>query len=205
MLDSLRTGGYEMYGFINPFVVLCFSCVFLITSCLPTLVGRVHAMKDAHNRGDIEKELSFFAEDVRCDFGGTFVISGKAELRKAVEGNALFDSQMTFTDCKESGNTVTCKVKEQNDMLKAAGLGAVYYEFCEHIFENGLIKGVRAKPVEENVRALKEFRESFGKWVSETMPQESAELKVEGITKNNVNKWLALMRQWREENEKEER
>ena len=190
-----------MGRFIRKTIVMMYvsSLLLLTTSCSQRLVGRVQAMKDAHNRGDIERELSFFADDVRCDFGGSFVINGKEELRKVVEGNSIFNSRMTFTDCKESGNTVTCKVTEYNDMLKAAGLGPVYYEVSEHIFENGLIKEMRAKPAEENVRALREFREGFGKWISETRPQESTELKTVGITKENVKKWLGLIRQWREE------
>lgn len=188
-----------MCRLINPFVAICVLLVFLNSSCSPTLVGRVHAMKDAHNRGDIEKELSFFADDVRCDFSGSFVINGKEELRKVVEGNSVFNSRMTFTDCKESGNMVTCKVTEYNDMLKAAGLDPVYYEVSEHIFEKGLIKELRAKPAEENVRALREFREGFGKWISESRPKDSTELKTVGITKQNVDKWLVLIRQWREE------
>lgn len=192
-----------MYRLFNKlFVVLCVSCLFVVTSCAPTLVGRVHAMTDAHNRGDVEKELSFFSDDIRCDFGESFVINGKEELRKAVEQNALFRSQMTFTDCKESGNTVTCKVEEQNDMLKAAGIGPVYYEFSEQTYEKGLIKGVRASPTQESIRMMGNFRSAFGQWASDTYPQEWAMLRAEGVTKENVNKWLALVREWRREGER---
>jgi hypothetical protein len=192
-----------MHRFINQFVVVCVLFAFLTTSCSSVLVERIKAMEESHNSGDIEMELSFFADDVRCDFGEYFVINGKEELRKIVEGNSIFNSRMTFTDCKEKGNTVTCKVTEYNDMLKAAGIGPVYYELSEHVFENGLIKALRARPAEENVRALKEFREGFGQWVSENRPQESTELKTTGITKKNVHKWLALIRQWREETKQE--
>lgn len=188
-----------MYRFINPFVVLCISCIFLLTSCSPTLVGRAHAMRDAHNRGDVEKELSFFADDVRCEFGDSFVINGKEELRKAVEQNALFNSRMTFTDCKESGNTVTCKVTEQNDMLQAAGIGPVYYEFSEQTYEDGLIKRLRARPTQDSNRMMSEFRGGFVQWASDKRPQEWARLGAEGVTKENVDKWLMLIRQWREE------
>jgi hypothetical protein len=203
MLEALRKGVYGMYGFLNNlFVVLCIFCIFLITSCAPTLVERVHAMKDAHNRGDIEKELSFFADDVRCEFGGSFVINGKEELRKAVEQNALFRSRMTFTDCKESGNTVTCKVREENDMLKAAGLGPVYYEFSKQTYENGLIKGLRARPTQESIQMMRDFREAFGQWASDKYPQEWARLSGEGVTQENVKKWLALVSTWRKEKER---
>ena len=189
-----------MYRFFNKlFVVLCVSCVFLVSSCAPTLVGRVHAMRDAHNRGDVEKELSFFADDVRCEFGDSFVINGKEELRGAIEQNALFNSRMNFADCRESGNTVSCKVTEQNDMLKAAGIGPVYYEFSEHTYEEGLIKSVRARPTQESSRIMREFREAFVQWASDKRPQEWTKLGAEGVTKENVTQWLALIRQWREE------
>jgi len=192
-----------MYRIFNKlFIVLRVSCVFLVTSCSPTLVERVHAMKDAHNRGDVEKELSFFAEDVRCEFGESLVINGKDELRKAIEQNALLKSQMTFTDCKESGNTVTCKVTEQNDILKAAWVGPVFYEFSEHTYENGLIKELKARPTQESIRLMGEFREAFGQWASDTYPQEWARLRAEGVTQENVNKWLALVRTWRKEKER---
>ena len=203
MLGVLRKGIYGMYGSLNkPYVVFCVSCIFLVTSCAPTLVERVYAMKEAHNRGDVEKELSFFCDDIRCEFGESFVINGKEELRKAIEQNALLRSQMTFTDCKESGNTVTCKVIEQNDMLKAAGIGPVYYEFSKQTYENGLIKGVRARPTQESIQMMREFREAFGQWASGTYPQEWAKLSDEGVTKENVKKWLALVREWRRESKR---
>ena len=167
------------------------------------MVERVKAMQEAHNNHDVEKELSFFADDVRLEFGGSFVIEGKEELRKAVERNAIFNSHMTFTDFEVSGNTVNCKVKEENDLLKAAGIGPMYYEFSQHVFEEGLIKELRARAMQESVDALLEFRASFEKWASEKRSQEWDELKAEGITKENVSKRLALVREWREEKEKE--
>lgn len=192
-----------MYGSFNKlYVVFCVSSILLLTSCAPTLVERVHAMKDAHNRGDVEKELSFFSDDIRCEFGGSFVINGKEELRKAIEQNALLRSQMTFTDCKESGDTVTCKVTEENDMLMAAGIGPVYYEFSKQTYENGLIKGLRARPTQESIQMMREFREAFGRWASGTYPQEWAKLSDEGVTKENVKKWLALVREWRRESKR---
>ena len=82
-------------------------------------------------------------------------------------------------------------------MLKAAGIGPVYYEFSEQTYENGLIKGVRAKPTQESVQIMREFRSAFGQWASDTYPQEWAKLSAAGVTKENVNKWLTLVREWR--------
>jgi hypothetical protein len=160
-------------------------------------------MQAAHNNGDVEKELSFFDDDVRCEFGESIALEGKEQLRNAVRQNALLNSRMTFSDCKERGNIVTCKVKEQNDMLRAAGIGPAYYEFSQQIFEKGLIKEVRTKPSEESRRAWNEFWASFVTWVTDKRAQEWAGLGTEGVTKENRNRLLALVREWRKETQQD--
>jgi len=174
--------------------------LLLTTSCAPRLVDRVKAFQEAANSHNVEKLVSFYADDVRFELVGTpMVIVGKENLRKPIEEQFILNAHLTFTDIKVNGNTVTYKVKEQNDWLKAAGINAVYYEYDELTFEDGLIKEEKAKPTQESMRIMVEFQTSFEKWVSEKRPEEWAKLKVEGITKENVATWLALARQWREE------
>jgi hypothetical protein len=127
------------------------------------------------------------------------VIEGKENLRKPIEENFILNGRLTFTDIKVNGNTATYKVKEQNDWLKAAGIDALYYEYDQITFDkNGLIKKETAKPTQDSAKIMTEFQQSFEKWASEKQAQEWAKLKSEGITKENVGKWLTLVRQWRE-------
>ncbi len=180
--------------------------VVLTTSCTSKkLDEQVKAYQDAHNSGDVKKELSFLAEDIRFEVVGEWIVKGKEELRKIVETDAALNSHLIFTDVKVSNNKVTCIVEEQNDMLKLAGIDTLYYEFREFIFEKGLIKKVKAKPTEKSAEALKKFRLSFTGWAGKNRGEELGELQGEGlITKDNVGRWLALMRAWREGMEKEE-
>ena len=179
--------------------------VVLTTSCTSKkLDEQVKAYQEAHNSGNVKKELSFLAEDIRFEVVGEWTVKDKEELRTIVETDAALNSHLIFTDVKVSDNKVTCIVEEQNDMLKLAGIDTLYYEFREFTFENGLIKGVRAKPTEESAKALQEFRVSFVGWAGENRGEELAELQGEGLmTKDNVGRWLALMRAWREGSEKE--
>jgi hypothetical protein len=173
--------------------------LLLTTSCAPTLAGRVEAFQKAANSHNTEKVMSFYADDVRFEIVGTpMVIEGKEKLRKAIEEMFILNVNFTFTDIKADGNTVTYKVKEQNDWLKAAGIDALYYEYDQTTFEGGLIKKEIAKPTQKSMEIMAEFRESFEKWASEKRGQEWARLKSEGITKENVSKWLAIIRQWQE-------
>lgn len=178
------------------------SLLLLTTSCAPSLVDRVEAFQKAANSHDVEKLLSFYADDVRFELVGTpMVIEGKEKLRKPIEEQFILNVHLTFADIKVSGNTATYKVKEQNDWLKAAGIDALHYEYDQITFEDGLIKQEIAKPTQESMKIMAEFQESFEKWASEKRGQEWTKLKSEGITKENVSKWLILARQWREEME----
>jgi len=196
-----------MRRFINKlFVMLYLPFLFLVTSCAPTLVDRVRALQEAYNSHNVEKELSFLTEDVRfeADDGYRWVMNGKQQWRKNLEWEATLNGHIMFTDLKVSVVTVTCKLRQQDDWFKAAGIDALYYEYVQFIFKNGLIKEVRAKYAQDTAGALKEFDASFGKWASEKRSQELAELAPEGeLAKENVSKLLTLVREWREETEKE--
>ena len=84
-------------------------------------------------------------------------------------------------------------------MLKAAGIDALYYEYDQMTFEDGLIKTEKAKPTQESMKIMGQFKESFEKWASEKRGQQWTKLQSEGVTKENVDEWLAMTRQWREE------
>lgn len=179
----------------------------LTTSCTSKKIDeQVKAYQEAHNRGNVKKELSFYTEDATIEVVGEWTVKGKGGLQRLVESDAALNSHLIFTDVKVSNNKVTCSVEEQNDMLKLGGIDTLYYEFREFTFKNGLIEGVRAKPTEKSAKALREFRMSFTGWAAKNRGEELGELQGEGlINKDNVGRWLALMRAWREEMDKEEK
>jgi hypothetical protein len=177
----------------------------LTTSCTPKHDEQFKAYQEAHNSGNVKKALSLCTEDVKYEVVGQRTILGKDKFRKLVEMDAALNSQLTFTDVKVSGNKVTCIVEERNDWLKVAGIDALNYEYREFTFEKGLIKSVRTKPTEESAKAMREFGVSFGRWAAEKHQEELVELRREGaVNKDNVDRWLTLMREWREDTKKEE-
>jgi hypothetical protein len=187
-------------------IVLYFLFLLLLTtSCSPKLDEKITAYQEAHNRGDIEKEMSFFAEDIIYDVIGQWKVTSKESLKKRVEIDVFLNSHVNFTDIKSSKNKVTCKVEEQNDLLKVCGIDTIYYEFREFIFEDGLIKEAKTQLTQEGVDALRNIQRAFGEWAAENRKEEVDELKsVRIVNKDIFAKWLALMQAWREEMDKEE-
>lgn len=178
----------------------------LTTSCAPKkLEDQIKAYQEAHNSGNVKQKLSCCTEDVRYIVEGEWTVEGKKELRGLFESDAVLNSNIVLTDLKVDGSKITCKITEQSDWLKAAEIDTLNYEFGQFTFEKGLIKEVRVKYSQRSTQAVQEYRASFGKWASENRSQEFDELKSTGvITKKTVDMYLRLLREWREDIEKEE-
>lgn len=196
-----------MRRFISrPHIVLYFLFLLLLTtSCKPKLDEKITAYQEAHNSGDVEKEMSFFAEDIKYDVVGQWKVTSKESLKKRAEIDVVLNSHLIFTDIKSSKNKVTCKVEEQNDSLKMCGIDTLHYEFREFIFEDGLIKEIKTQMTQEGADAIRNSQRAFNRWAAENRKEEFEELKRERIvTKDIILKWLVLMRQWREDIDKGE-
>ena len=135
---------------------LLFLLLTLILSCSPKLENRFKAYMEAHNSHDVEKVMSFYAEDARFEFVESWVREGKEAIRKQEEFDAALNSQLDFTDLKVSGDIVTAKVTERSDYYKLAGIDEVYYEYYTIIFRDGLIKEIKTELTQESVKAINE-------------------------------------------------
>ena len=123
------------------------SCMTILAgSCSPSLTSQVRAMEKAHNLHQLDKELSFYADDARFEIGDGNTVQGKDELRKLFTVDVLFNNSLAFSDISIVGNSVFCTVEEKNDMWRALGVEKVYGR-CEIVFKNGLIQEIRGTPI----------------------------------------------------------
>jgi ketosteroid isomerase-like protein len=108
-----------------------------------TLEDRFRAHVAAVNDGEIEKNLSFFADDATFIMG-TSVLRGKDALRKLFQRDAAQNCVLTVIDARTDGNTVTATVIERNDLMKAQGVDEAQHT-AEIDFRDGLITQIRLK------------------------------------------------------------
>ncbi len=125
-----------------------------------TLEDRFRAHVAAVNDGEIEKNLSFFADDATFMIG-TSVLRGKDALRRLFLRDAARNCVLTVIDARTDGNTVTATVIERNDYLKARGVDEGQHT-VECDFRDGLITQIRLKiPDQRGRRGLGMMRGSF--------------------------------------------
>jgi hypothetical protein len=183
------------------------SCMTILAgSCSPSLTSQVQAMERAHNLHQLDKELSFYADDARFETND-LTVQGKDELRKLFTVDVLLNNNLAFSDISIVGNSVVCTVEEKNDMWRALGVEKVYSR-CEIVFKNGLIQEIRGDPncaQSESQAELDKADEAFSAWADKNRPEEVARLlggkPFKGwLPPETALDWLKLAREWKELN-----
>jgi ketosteroid isomerase-like protein len=140
------------------------------------LLNKVKTYADAANRHDLEAIDAMLTDDVVFEMNGMNIALGKEQVRIVHDNEAGFNTELELTECKEKGNTVTCKITERNDYVIAAGINEINYTSGDFTFKNGLIQKISATMSPESVRAGKEFEQGFVAWVKQNRSEELAKL-----------------------------
>jgi hypothetical protein len=180
------------------------SCMTILAgSCSPSLTSQIRAMERAHNLHQLDKELSFYADDARFEIEDGNTVQGKDELRKLFMVDVLFNNSLAFSDISIVGNSVVCNTEEENDMWRALGMEKVYGR-CEIVFKNGLIQEIRPtkSAPSESEAELDKADQAFSAWADKNRPEEVARLlggkPFKGwLTPENALGFLKLAREWK--------
>lgn len=171
-----------------------------IISCSPKPEERIKAFEKAYNNHDVEKIMSFYAEDVVHELPGQFVLKGKEELRGLAEYDKVLNMQLSFKKYRVKGDTVTCEFVVTDDWIKTAGIEEVDY-FTKFVFSKGLIIQWIAEPTPETAQTLGQVFSSIVEWASKERQQQLKEMAPEGkfiYNAANAKKSLALLKEWKE-------
>ena len=109
-----------------------------------SLINTLLAMVEAHNRHDLEAELSCYTDDAQFEIVGRKAAKGKNALRSLFVDDAQRNSRLTLTDLTVQGNTVVGRGKEQNDRFTELGMDCIYFDECRFTFRDGLICQVKS-------------------------------------------------------------
>jgi len=174
---------------------------FIVPGCSLSLGDRVKTYEEAHNNHDIDKTMSLYANDITFEIVGSWMKSGKEQVRGLAEWDAATNSQMFISEIYVSGDTVTFKLKEGNDWFALIGIDFMYYEPCSMIFSDGLIKELKAEVSEESRKAFQEVWPPIYQWLSEERSEELSPLIFERefvYNAANAKTWLSLLKEYRQ-------
>jgi ketosteroid isomerase-like protein len=139
------------------------------------LVGLVQALEDAMSRGDLDGAMAMYADDAEFEFVGMGSLVGQEQIRGYKEYIAALNTDLQYSDCTAEGNTVTCKLTKNDDMLRKVAAGPVSHSMA-FTFADGLIKKQAVTTPPASAQILGQTSGAFLGWVKENQPGAMAKL-----------------------------
>jgi len=188
---------YSLQG-LRPYLLLL---VIIFTSCTSKLDDKVKLLEQAHNNHEIDKVISLYANDAKFVLVGGWVAEGKDKLIERFNWDFAVNGSLKFYDYKTIKDTVICKVEERNDFFQMLDIDVAKYDYSKFIFEDNVIKEVRAKLNQESKNLIEDSMSSFIIWASSEKSGELDSLKLNGnfsFTSEKSKIWLELLNAYRD-------
>jgi len=177
-----------------------FSLVFLtsLSSCSqPNLGDIVREHIKAVNNDDIEKNLTFFADDIVFEIYDDAKLSGRDQLRDLMESDVVNKARLTVVDTSVRGDTVIVKLIEKNESYRLLGIRESPFT-CFYQFRGRLLAKVKLEGTPEGAKLWDEKFKPFAEWASKEHPEELSREENGGYSAENVRLFLFLLQEWRD-------
>lgn len=107
-------------------------------------MAQAEAFIAAVNRHEPDKTLELFTDDGVFEISGYFRMAGKPEIRRILGYDVGVNARLRISDCVVNSNTVTCRLFERNDRLRALGIDELAFQSCQMEFTGPLLARITA-------------------------------------------------------------
>ena len=181
-----------------------FFVMFFMTSCstrtkVDMMQQTFESYRNALNNHDVEKSLSFLAEDFKLVFVDFDMTMTKEQVVDVLGWDAGANTKVTHGELQVFENTIASIFSEQNDFLKLIDILELKAKIAYEFGEDGLIK----QQLYEALPNQPSFEKRMGPAVEWAMEHRKEELAI--IYPNNqmvfneemARRWVALLQEWR--------
>jgi hypothetical protein len=183
-------------------LLLSLILIVSFSSCSqPHLGDIVREHIKAVNTDDVEKNLTFFTDDIVFEVDVYHKLSGKDQLRNLMESDVVNKARLTITDIKVEGSTVIVKLTEKNEAYRLLGIEEPPF-IAIYKFRGRLLEKVKLETTPETEKLWDEKYKPFAEWASKEHPQEFNKQETGGYTAENCRLYLSLLKEWRDKTPK---
>ena len=173
-------------------LIACFS------SCSQTNLGDiVREHIKAVNNDDVNKNLTFFTDDIVFEIFDDAKLSGKGQLKGLLESDVVNKARLTINDIEVEGDTVIVKLTEKNEGYRLLGIEESPF-MAIYRFRGRLLEKVKLEGTPEGAKLWDEKFKPFAEWASKEHPQEFSKEEKGGYTAENARLFLSLLQEWRD-------
>jgi len=154
----------------------------------------------AHNNHDIEKALTFYDENIVFELKGIWTKKGVSEMQFLEEWDATLNSNLKLESMTSKGDTVFCRVVENNDWFRAIDNTDIVHDPTVFIVNNGKIKKIIAYPSEKTGKEIEAAIGELYQWSQKAQDSTINDLIQNGqfvYSAEAAKKWLELFKRWK--------
>jgi ketosteroid isomerase-like protein len=161
----------------------------------PNLGDIIREHIKAVNNDDVEKNLTFFTDDIVFEMDSDAKIYGKDQLRNLMESDVVNKARLTIIDMKMEGSTVIVKLTEKSEGYRLLEIEKLPFAAIFK-FRGRLIEKVKVESPPESLKLWNEKFKPFAEWASEEHPQEFNKMETDGYSAENARLYLSLLKEW---------
>lgn len=170
--------------------------LILVTSCSKEKnQDLIKSFISAHNAHDVGKTLNFYDQAVVFELKGVWTKEGLDEMSALEKWDSTLNSHLKLDAVTSKGDTLFCRVIENNDWFKAVNIFDVMHDPAVFIIKNEKINKIIGYPSEEIGKELEIAIGSLYQWSQQSNDATINELIQNGqfvYSAEAANKWLAL-------------
>ncbi len=172
--------------------------IIFVSSCSqPNLGDIVREHIQAVNTDNVEKNLTFFADDIVFEMDSYAKISGKDQLRGLMESDVVNKARLTIDDIKVERDIVIAKLRENNESFRLLGIEDSPFAAIFQ-FHGRLIEKVELESPSESAKLWDEKYRPFAEWANREHPEEFKRTETGGYSAENCRLYLSLLKEWRD-------
>lgn len=196
---------------IHPIAIVLVATVVALTVGSSAIAGeetektclkcRVKVLLKEHAKGDVEKAMSYLADDfmrIRVDTGETL---SRSEVRSRFEWDAALNGKIEPESLAWEGSKVNAVFSETNDLFAHLGLEPRKYR-ATFLFDGDLIRKQWIQPMPRSGPAIEEALAPCLAWASGRHADLLTEIYPEGrfaYSADAALRWVELLSEWKSE------
>ncbi len=181
-------------------ILFIFSLLIFISCSKEKTQEVVKSYITAHNTHDIENVLAFYDENIVFELKGVWTKKGVSEMQFFEEWDAALNSNLKLESITSKGDTVFCRVVENNDWFRAIDITDLVHDPVVFVVNNGKIKKIIAYPSEKTGKEIEAAIGVLYQWSQKVKDSTINDLIQNGqfvYSAKAAEKWLDLFNKWK--------
>ena len=159
---------------------------------------RVKALVGAMRAGDVDRSLSYLAEDFELRDAAGRQRMDRGAMRDVLQWDAALNGKMAFSALEWEDDTVSGEFTETNDLYELLGMEPRRYRIEFH-FNGDLIREQVYEVLDSDGPSMRQALEPFLEWASAGHATDLDEIYPGGrfvYTASTANRWVELLQAW---------